>query len=190
MSDYLAHNKSVLASLKIGDAVEFKRFKAFYSHWGIYIGNEQIIHLTCPRENAKSGSSHSSSGCSLCGLNFDKAIVQIDDFWDVVGEDCEAEKNNSKDNYLPVKAVDEIIKMAKSLIGETNYNLIYNNCEHFVSKCRNGIAKSEQVDTATKNVGFVAAAGTILIAAGALAAAAVVTLLGGKKEKNKNRMDF
>lgn len=74
MADIRAHNERVLASLKIGDAVEFKR-QVGYSHWSIYKGDQKIIHCTSPKRNAKSGSSHSSSGCSSRDLKSDKANV-------------------------------------------------------------------------------------------------------------------
>lgn len=163
MADVHAHNQRVLATLERGDAVEFKR--SCYSHWGLYIGNGKIIHMTSPRPDAESGSSHLSSGCSTCGLNIDKAIIKIDDFFYVAGG-SKAYKNNSKDKYLPVRSVDEIIAYARSLIGKINYNCLWQNCEHFVSCCRNYKPTSEQADT-VKTVGAVAFVGAV--GAGALA---------------------
>lgn len=33
---------------------------------------------------------------------------------------------------------DEIIRRARSRLGECNYNLLFNNCEHYARWCRNG----------------------------------------------------
>lgn len=39
------------------------------------------------------------------------------------------------------------IKRAKGRIGEREYNLFFNNCEHFAKWCKTGASKSHQVDT-------------------------------------------
>ena len=41
---------------------------------------------------------------------------------------------------------DLIIERALSKIGEGNYNLLYNNCEHFANFCVFGKKESKQVD--------------------------------------------
>ncbi len=41
-----------------------------------------------------------------------------------------------------------IIQRAHSRLGECNYDLFENNCEHFVNWCRTGTADSSQVNTA------------------------------------------
>jgi hypothetical protein len=46
--------------------------------------------------------------------------------------------------FRPFSAV-QIVKRAKSKLGEKGYNLIYNNCEHFVTWSRYGYERSEQV---------------------------------------------
>lgn len=46
----------------------------------------------------------------------------------------------------------EIVSRARSRIGESGYNLIFNNCEHFVNECIDGEAKSPQVQTAAQTL--------------------------------------
>ncbi|XP_012934727.1 phospholipase A and acyltransferase 2 [Aplysia californica] len=121
-----AHNKRVLESLRKGDRVQFKR--SLYSHWGVYIGSGKIIHLT--RRNAERGGP--------------KGVVREDDFWDAVGGDC-AYKNNSRDNKSRPLPPDEIVKRAKSMLGDAGYNLLKDNCEHFANWCRYGETESQQV---------------------------------------------
>lgn len=174
MADVYSHNHRVLDTLKRGDAVQFKR--TGYSHWGLYEGNKQIIHMTAPRPDAESGSSHVSSGSSFCGLNIDKAVIKEDDFFHVAG-DSKAYKNNSKDKDLPVtRSADEIIAVAYSLMGNINYNIFRQNCEHFVSFCRNGMPKSVQAENAKIAV-------VVLLV---LAVLAVVLVLA-KRTKNSNK---
>lgn len=45
--------------------------------------------------------------------------------------------------YIP----DIVIQRAESRIGEQQYNLVSNNCEHFATWCKTGINRSEQVET-------------------------------------------
>ncbi|MBD1862110.1 MULTISPECIES: lecithin retinol acyltransferase family protein [Trichocoleus] len=37
-----------------------------------------------------------------------------------------------------------VVKRAKRRLGERNYNLIFNNCEHFANWCKTGKSKCEQ----------------------------------------------
>ena len=52
---------------------------------------------------------------------------------------------------------DEIIERALSRIGEKNYSLIGNNCEHFVNWCRTGRAESRQVHRTMQRIASCAA---------------------------------
>ena len=40
---------------------------------------------------------------------------------------------------------DVVVERAKSRLGEREYNLLFNNCEHFVNWCKTGISQSQQV---------------------------------------------
>jgi len=39
----------------------------------------------------------------------------------------------------------EIIQTAQERIGETQYNLLVDNCQHFCFKCRNNVEESPEV---------------------------------------------
>ena len=54
-------------------------------------------------------------------------------------------------------SADEVIERAISRIGEKNYSLLGNNCEHFVNWCRTGQADSRQVDRAMRRLASCAA---------------------------------
>jgi len=43
-------------------------------------------------------------------------------------------------------APDEIVRRARSRLGEDRYGLLQNNCEHFCAWCVDGTSKSEQVE--------------------------------------------
>ena len=42
--------------------------------------------------------------------------------------------------------IDEIIERARSRIGEKNYNLLFNNCDHLATWCKIGEHSSQQID--------------------------------------------
>nr|VFK16770.1 MAG: Lecithin retinol acyltransferase [Candidatus Kentron sp. LPFa] len=47
---------------------------------------------------------------------------------------------------------DEIIARAMSRLGERDYSLVWDNCEHFVNWCRAGTRKSRQVESVGERV--------------------------------------
>ncbi|KAK3088763.1 hypothetical protein FSP39_023490 [Pinctada imbricata] len=143
----LHHNQTTLQKLRVGDMVEFKR--GLYSHWGVYIGNEEIVHLTGDENDGINGNVNSGHLFTICGKNFNKAYVKKDKFWDVV-LDSKAYKNNDKDKKLSPLSATEIVELALSKIGEIGYNVLWSNCEHFAALCRYGQMKSDQISSKDK----------------------------------------
>ncbi|XP_060586985.1 phospholipase A and acyltransferase 3-like, partial [Ruditapes philippinarum] len=125
-----------LESLEAGDLVEFKR--GVYSHWAVYIGNEQVIHLTGDG-SVFSGNISSGSVFSICGIYYTKAIVEEENIWTVAG-DCKFYRDN---RVSPFTAA-EIIRRARAKLGNIHDHVLWSNCEHFASFCRYGNPKSDQ----------------------------------------------
>lgn len=147
--DLSEHNKTVLATLEEGDLVEFPRL--LFSHWGIYVGNEEIVHFDGV---SISGTAVDSSCCSAftkCGTGLCKGSVEQEKFMKVAGQ-SKAKKNNDKDKTTPPLSIEEIRKNVSSKLRSTSYNPWRNNCEHCATWCRYGIAMSQQVDDAGKAV--------------------------------------
>lgn len=95
-----------------------------YSHHGIYVGNGQVIHY---------------AGFAR-GLS--KGKIEITDLEDF----CQNQGCYVKTHILPVYDRDEVFERALSRINEDSYNLVFNNCEHFVTWCIYGIRSSSQVN--------------------------------------------
>lgn len=89
-----------------------------YTHHGIYIGNNRVIHYTKGYD--------------------EQPVVQTDSLDNFGPKSCLFKKASSA-NYTR----DEIISRAYSKLGENGYNLIFNNCEHFVRWCRTGEGKGK-----------------------------------------------
>jgi len=108
--------------MKRGDHLVTER--TGYTHHGLYLGNNRVIHY--------SGLSDS--------LN--KGKIEITSY-----EKFSQKKHTYVRNcWLRTYNEDESIERAYSRLDEDEYNIIFNNCEHFVTWCIQGISKSEQVD--------------------------------------------
>ena len=123
-----------------------------YEHHGLYIGEQQVIHLTSASK---------------------VAIVSLAQF--TQGHDYRVKKYQSHFTRA------EIVQRAKSYLGDESYSLLFNNCEHFVNKCIHDVAYSEQVNNAaitTVNTGLLAnqvMQTSAVISAGGLVTSTVVT---------------
>ena len=89
-----------------------------YQHHGLFIGNEQVIHFTSRSQIE---------------------IVSLSEFTD--GNGYSIQKFHSKFSRQ------EIVDRAFSRLGDSNYNVIFSNCEHFVSWCIHDKSISKQIRT-------------------------------------------
>lgn len=90
-------------------------------HFGIYLGNDEVIEYGSAKDFLKTNKSDvkvqiSSMDSFLDGKNVLVAKLGL----------IEKMKRNS---------VNKTIELAKARLGETKYDPIENNCEHFVNEC-------------------------------------------------------
>lgn len=100
-----------------------------YVHHGIYIGDGKVIHY---------------AGFSRRFCRGPVEIVSIDQF--ASGSGLEV-ISHSFAKYTGLEAVHR----AASRLGERNYRLLTNNCEHFCLWCLFGQGRSEQVQACLRN---------------------------------------
>ncbi|XP_035698730.1 lecithin retinol acyltransferase-like [Branchiostoma floridae] len=117
--DVRRNNEGVLSSCKQGDLLEFPRGK-FFSHWGVYAGDGKVIHRTGDYGGGSGFLGYPLSSLFPSGVQVGKA----------------------KDMAVP--SGDEVVERARSRLGETGYNVLWNNCEHFATGCRYGKEQSQQ----------------------------------------------
>ena len=132
-----------MTAIKPGDILYVKR--TGYRHFGIYAGNQQVIHNYKEKNPLVSDGIISETtladfqGVSdtIYVLNsttpsgpplFDWIVRRL------LGDDIEL--------FSP----EETVMRARSKLGERGYNLLLNNCEHFALWCKTGIAQSAQRD--------------------------------------------
>ena len=102
-----------------------------YTHHGIYVGGGRVIHYSGLCRGIHSGAVEETS---------------LEAFAEGRGWSVEARQ--------PARfGKREIVRRARSRIGENDYQIVTNNCEHFCAWCRIGEARSEQVETWRKWLG-------------------------------------
>ena len=97
----------------------FGQLEGFYKHYGIDCGDGTVIHYRKPSETIEQTSLATFSRGNP---------VYVAEYSEGFG-------------YIP----DVVVERAKSRLGEQDYNLLFNNCEHFASWCKTGINDSKQV---------------------------------------------
>jgi hypothetical protein len=97
----------------------FGQLEGIYKHYGIDCGDGTVIHYRKPSEVIEQTSIASFSRGNP---------VYVAEYSEGFG-------------YIP----DVVVERAKSRLGERDYNLLSNNCEHFASWCKTGINDSKQI---------------------------------------------
>jgi len=99
-----------------------------YSHHGLYVGNNHVIHFY-KEHNSKFDGKIIKTSLS--------AFAQEDELYRVV--------------YRKILPASESIQNAYGKLEESEYNLLFNNCEHFATWCKTGKSQSKQVE-AVRNI--------------------------------------
>ncbi|ART78916.1 lecithin retinol acyltransferase family protein [Oceanisphaera avium] len=97
-----------------------------YSHHGLYVGDNQVIHYAGSLSGEETGRIELST---------------LEDF---------TQGNGFHIKHHPVRYYDdhESVDRAYARLGEENYHVLLNNCEHFVIWCIQGFSYSHQVTRA------------------------------------------
>ncbi|KAG8515821.1 Phospholipase A and acyltransferase 1 [Galemys pyrenaicus] len=133
-----------------GDLIEVLR--PGYQHWALYLGDGYVINMAPVEDGIPAAFTSAKSVFSR------KALVKMQLLKDVVGKDAYRINNKYDDSHPPLP-VEEVLQRSELVIGrEVAYDLLVNNCEHFVTLLRYGEGISEQANRAMSTIGFVTAA--------------------------------
>ena len=100
------------------DHLEVPRQHGLFKHHGIDLGDGTVAHYLEGREILRSPLEEFSQGQPLQVINHPEA-----------------------------SPVGVTLRRAMGRLGEQDYNLLFNNCEHFATWCKTGRHRSEQVDS-------------------------------------------
>ena len=118
-----------------GDMVRVRTGSVY--HYGIFVSEDEIVAFGLPpvpqyRDRPDRLTVLATDADTFsCGAIIEKAVFSF------------SEKRKKR---TPAK----IVEIARSRIGETGYNIIHNNCEHFVNECVFGVARCTVEEEARK----------------------------------------
>src|ERR1022692_1816658 len=94
-----------------------------YNHHGVYVGRSRVVHYS------------GLSGFWQCGPVEEVSLSRFVDGHPV----------RIVDHLEPHYSPEEIVRRARSRLGENDYRLLTNNCEHFCNWSLTGVGRSAQV---------------------------------------------
>jgi hypothetical protein len=95
-----------------------------YTHHGMYVGHGRVVHYS------------GFSGFWQCGPVEEVSLSRF-----AVGRPVQI-VDHDRTPFSP----EEIVRRSRSRIGENEYRLLTNNCEHFCNWCVCGVSRSAQVE--------------------------------------------
>lgn len=104
---------------------------SFYYHYGIFVSEDEIIQFGFPDDVGKPA---------------DQIKVLTTDIYTFLKGGILESGVPTKDELKKMCTPSEIIKTARSRIGEGGYDILHNNCEHFVNECAFGQSRSSFLD--------------------------------------------
>lgn len=125
-----------------GDVIMVKRWHGIYDHFGVYArtpeGEESVIHYT--GENGPADFNGMVRETSL-----EEFLNGADDYevWEPDPQEFER-----------IYSGTETVMRAREKTNEKDYNLIWNNCEHFAVWCKTGEKRARQVNRAAAGLGM------------------------------------
>ena len=112
------NNKKPPEVLAAADHLEVPRQHGLFNHHGIDLGDGTVAHYLEGREILRSPLEEFSQGQPLQVIS-----------------------------HVEASPVGVTLRRAMGRLGEQDYNLLFNNCEHFATWCKTGRHRSEQVDS-------------------------------------------
>ena len=112
------------------------RFK-FYYHYGIFISEDEVIQFGLPLDPGRPAE--------------EIKVIATDVYTFLMGGEIETAVPSGEERKKMHSAT-EIIKTARGRIGEGGYDILHNNCEHFVNSCVFGENSSSFVDSVREKI--------------------------------------
>ncbi|MFZ3192316.1 MAG: lecithin retinol acyltransferase family protein [Moraxellaceae bacterium] len=137
--------------IKNGDIIGVSR--GHFDHYGIYVTGRSVIHYT------SDGSDTSSSDNKIQETSFERFLRGSEEYFIIDLEGLNDFFRTVLSGQYPLRPQNflvkrhfmgaEIVQRARSKIGEKEYDLFLNNCEHFAFWCATDIKDSSQITSYT-----------------------------------------
>ena len=120
---------------KSGDIIRTK--VSFYYHYGIFVSEDEVIQFGLPNDPGKQS---------------DLIKVTVSDIYTFLsGGEIETARP-TRSEALKMRSKEDVVAIARSKIGQGGYDILHNNCEHFVNECAFGKASSSFLDDVRKKI--------------------------------------
>jgi hypothetical protein len=104
---------------------------SFYYHYGIFVSEDEVIQFGLPDDPGKPAT---------------EIKVLSTDIYTFLNKGTVETAVPTRDEAKLMRKADDIIKTARARIGEGGYDILHNNCEHFVNDCAFGESRSSFLD--------------------------------------------
>ena len=118
-----------------GDVIRTK--VSFYYHYGIFVDENEVIQFGLP-----DGPSRPAE--ELC-------VIASDIYTFLQGGELETARP-TREEAKKMRSPETIVEIARSRINEGGYDILHNNCEHFVNSCAFGESNSAFLDSVRAHI--------------------------------------
>lgn len=108
-----------------GDVIRTK--VSFYHHYGIFVTPEKVIQFGLPDDPMRPAEQ--------------VRVLATDIYTFLQGGNLEVGLPDSQERKK-IRSPEKIVALAEARLGEGGYDILHNNCEHFVNECAFGEASS------------------------------------------------
>ena len=100
---------------------------SFYYHYGIFVNENEIIQFGLPDDP---------------GRPSEEIRVTVSDIYTFLKDGELETARPTREEAKKMRPPEKIIEIARSRINEGGYDILHNNCEHFVNECAFGESNS------------------------------------------------
>ncbi len=101
-----------------GDVIRTK--VRFYHHYGIYVADDRVIQFGMPDNT---------------GTPNEQICVLVTDVYTFLNGGSLEVGEPDREERKKMRSAQQAVAHAESRLGETGYDILHNNCEHFVNDC-------------------------------------------------------
>ena len=116
---------------KYGDVIRTK--VRFYHHYGIYVSDDRVIQFGMPDNTGTP--------------NEEIRVIATDVYTFLNGGMLEVGEPEREERKT-MRSAKQVVALAESRLGETGYDILHNNCEHFVNECVFGVHRCSFLEAA------------------------------------------
>lgn len=141
-----------------GDIIGVVRRNGAYTHYGIYVSDTCVVHYAIPASKTIGHATvHTTSLRYFLRDDSDYFILDFPKPYQppvAIGSETpphidsisEGLAHRLQQHYgYHLYTPEETVQRARSRLGETRYNLLTNNCDHFAIWCKTGVSESVQI---------------------------------------------